>query len=248
MNYSWIALRLFTPMSDFSYVGSELELFAALRNWKAYWSDRIRPYIRGDVVEVGAGIGSNTGWMHPGGEVRWVCLEPDARLTVQIPPQISGSRHCEVVCGTLAGLDPARCFDTMIYIDVLEHIEDDRGELRLAASRLRPGGHIVVLSPAHQRLYTPFDEAIGHYRRYDRDMLRAITPPDCRLERMEYLDSAGLLLSAANRLFLKQSMPTARQLQFWDRCVIPVSRLLDPCLLRRAGKSILAVWGKPTGA
>jgi SAM-dependent methyltransferase len=237
-----IAPKPFIRMSDFSYIGSELELFAAVRNWKAYWSDRIRPYIRGDVVEVGAGIGSNTAVMHPGGDVRWVCLEPDSRLTARIPEHIAALRQCEIVCGTLAELEPARRFDTVIYIDVLEHIEDDRGELRLAASRLRPGGHIVVLSPAHQQLYTPFDEAIGHYRRYNRGMLGAISPPGCRLERMEYLDSVGLLLSAANRLFLKQSMPTARQLQFWDRWVIPVSRLLDPCLLRRAGKSILAIW------
>lgn len=235
-------------MSDFTYVGSELELFAAVHNWKSYWAGRVRPFLRGDVIEVGAGIGSNTAWMHPGGDVRWVCLEPDNRLTGQIPKQLADGRSCEVVGGTLADLEAARKFDTIIYIDVLEHIEDDAGELRLAASRLRPGGHVVVLSPAHQQLYTPFDAAIGHYRRYNRSMLRAISPKTCALARLEYLDSAGLFLSAANRLFLKQSMPTARQLQFWDRCVIPISRLVDPVLLRKAGKSILAVWRRDSSS
>jgi hypothetical protein len=54
-------------MSDFSYVGSELELFAAVGNWKTYWSRQIRPFITGDVIEVGAGIGSNTPFLDPAG-------------------------------------------------------------------------------------------------------------------------------------------------------------------------------------
>ena len=235
-------------MSEFKYVGSELELFAAVHNWKAYWSSRIRSFVTGDVLEVGAGIGANSPYLDRGGHRRWVCLEPDpllaARLNANLSQQASHRRH-EIVCGTTRSLDPSWKFDSVLYIDVLEHIENDREDLETSAALLRAGGRIIVLSPAHRRLFTPFDAAIGHFRRYNRSMLREISPASLRLEKMWYLDSVGLLLSAANLLFLRQSMPTKAQLAFWDKCVIPVSRALDRGLLYSIGKSIIAIWQKP---
>ena len=212
---------------------------------RAYWSRQIRPFLCGDILEVGAGIGSNTQFLDPdGGTGRWVCLEPDPELHAQLGKTLAETkwrRAYETVCGTLASLRGQQ-FDTIIYIDVLEHIENDREELNQAASHLRPGGHLVVLSPAHQRLFSPFDAAIGHYRRYNRAMLRAIAPAGLRLERMRYLDCAGMMLSAANMLVLRQSMPTHAQLRFWDRWVVPISRVLDRLLLYSVGKTIIAVW------
>jgi SAM-dependent methyltransferase len=234
-------------MSDFSYAGTELELFASVRRWKSYWSGVAAPYITGDVLEVGAGLGANTPFLDRARIGRWVCLEPDAALAGQLATRMAGTRRersYEFVCGTLDTLNPSDLFDTLIYIDVLEHIEDDRGELSKAASRLRAGGRLIVLSPAHQRLFTPFDAAVGHFRRYDRAMLRRITPPDLPVERLLYLDSAGLLLSAGNAVLLRQSMPTRAQLLVWDRAVVPVSRVLDRVLFHAIGKSILGVWRK----
>jgi hypothetical protein len=133
-------------------------------------------------------------------------------------------------------------FDAILYIDVIEHIDDDSGQLELAATRLNQDGHLIVLSPAHQWLFSPFDEAIGHYRRYSRNTLRAVGPADCQLVFLRYLDSVGLLASLANRLFLRASRPTTRQIAFWDRFMVPVSRVVDPCLAYRLGKSVLGVW------
>jgi 2-polyprenyl-3-methyl-5-hydroxy-6-metoxy-1,4-benzoquinol methylase len=215
-----------------------------VRNWKAYWAGMIRTCLSSDVLEVGAGIGSNTLLFSQEGNGRWVCLEPDAglaaRLSEKLPREKTGRKY-EVFCGTLQQLAVEEKFDTILYIDVLEHIENDGEELSNAAAKLKPGGSIIVLSPAHQWLFTPFDKAVGHFRRYNRSMLRSITPGNMHLKKMLYLDSAGLLLSAANHLFLRQSMPS--QLCFWDCKVIPVSRLLDPLLRYSIGKSIIAVWG-----
>lgn len=232
-------------MTEFKYVGTELDLFAAVKNWKSYWSHAIQPFLVGDVLEVGAGIGSNTAFLDFGGTGRWVCLEPDAGLASLLNAnirEIKSRRSYECVSGTLQDLEASSKFDSILYIDVLEHIEDDRAELTRAASRLRAGGRIIVLSPAHQWLFTPFDAAIGHFRRYNRRSLRGVSPPGLRLERLVYLDSAGLLLSSANLLLLRQSMPTKGQLRIWDEWVIPVSRVLDKCLFHRVGKSIVGVW------
>lgn len=236
-------------MAEIEYVGSELDLFAGVHNWKNYWSAWVRPYIVGDVLEVGAGIGTNTPLLDQGPRGRWVCLEPDpqlaARMTVQLR-KAAGGKAYESVCGTLSDLKPSERFDTIIYIDVLEHIEHDAEELKAAAGRLRPGGRIVVLSPAHQRLYTPFDKAIGHFRRYSREMLRKISPSGVRIEELVYLDCAGLLASTANAMLLKQSMPTKEQLGIWDKWLVPVSKVVDRYFGHSVGKSVIGIWRKET--
>jgi hypothetical protein len=127
---------------------------------------------------------------------------------------------------------------------VLEHIRNDLDEMSLAASHLRPGGTLIVLVPAHQWLITPFDTAIGHFRRYDKASLMACSPRSLNLKRLLYLDSAGLCASIGNKLLLRQSMPSYRQIMIWDRIMIPLSRWLDPISRHCLGKSMLAVWHK----
>jgi SAM-dependent methyltransferase len=223
--------------SQFQYVGGELAVFEKARKWKSYWRDEIAPYIRGDVLEAGAGIGANTKLLAELGFDSWTALEPDSRLAAQIEPP--SDRH-RTIAGTIADLNGR--FDAILYIDVLEHIEDDRAELLRAAERLHPGGTLIVLSPAHPFLYTPFDGAIGHYRRYTRSSLAAAAPGCMCPLRIAYLDSVGMLASAGNRLLLKAAMPTERQILAWDRLLVPVSRAVDRLFGGRVGKSVLGIW------
>jgi SAM-dependent methyltransferase len=232
----------------FTYVGSELDLFSAAKNWKSYFRDQLAPYLGDDVLEVGAGLGGTTRVLCRGSERRWACLEPDASLASRLEQEVrSGSLPpcCETRVGTLEGFDPSETFDTILYMDVLEHIEDDKAEVARAAGHLRPGGHIIALSPAHQWLFTPFDEAIGHHRRYTRAGFGALAPSGLATARLVYLDSIGLFASLANKLILKSAMPKPSQIAFWDRVLVRMSRVVDPILGHAAGKSVLAVWRKP---
>ena len=229
--------------SEFKYAGSELDLFEKARNWKAYWRTQIAAFVRGDVLEVGAGIGANTLTLAALNYTNWTCLEPDTALAARIELPPSG-RHQSAV-GTIDDLPSEAKFDAILYIDVLEHIEDDRCEMARAAARLKPAGVVIVLSPAHPFLFTPFDQAIGHFRRYTRASLHEAVPATLKLEKLVYLDAAGMLASAANRLLLQSAMPTERQILTWDRMLVPVSRLIDPIFAGRVGKSVLGIWRKP---
>jgi len=147
------------------------------------------------------------------------------------------------VNGTLSTLEER--FDTILYIDVLEHIEDHKSEMKLAWERLNKGGRIIVLSPAFQFLYSPFDEKIGHFRRYTKKSLRD-TAPDLkdRLVKLKYLDSVGLLASLVNSLFMKISDPTLEQIKIWDTFMVPVSNKIDFLFSAFVGKQVMGVWEK----
>lgn len=237
--------------TELAYVGEELDLFARATNWKAYLSREIQPALHGDVAEVGAGIGSMTRVLMHEGVRSWTCIEPDRAMAGDLADRIRTFSHAariRVVPGVLNDLPSDTRFDAIIYIDVLEHIEDDAGELATAAAHLAPGGTLVVLAPAHQWLFSPFDSALGHFRRYDKRALAAAAPPSLRLERLDYLDAAGLTASIANRVLLDQQMPTPAQIGVWDRVLVPVSRAIDPLFAGAVGKSVLAIWRKDATA
>jgi SAM-dependent methyltransferase len=234
---------------SFHYIGVELEIFAAAANWKTYIAHSIVRFVSGRVLEVGAGIGINTVFLHNDRVCEWTCLEPDNDLAGRIEERLRHGelpQSCRVVNGTIASFDGAARFDTILYIDVLEHIADDRDELARAARLLSPEGRLVVLAPAHQFLFSPFDAAIGHYRRYNWTMLRALTPADCCVEMTMLLDSAGFFASLANRVLLSEPLPSKRQIAIWDRLLVPISRVLDRATAHRFGKTVVAVWRKGT--
>jgi 2-polyprenyl-3-methyl-5-hydroxy-6-metoxy-1,4-benzoquinol methylase len=228
-------------MADFRYSG-ELGLFEHAVNWKQYWQRHVRRYLGRRVLENGAGIATNTTQLVSDACEDWLCLDPDARQ-VDIMRAAMLPQNCRVACGTIMDLVAAHeKFDTILYIDVLEHIEDDSAEVAAARNLLLPGGHLVVLAPAHQFLYSPFDAEVGHYRRYNRRSLAACAADGLVSVEMRYLDSVGLVASAANRFLLKAGTPTPAQIKLWDRTMVPLSRCIDPLVHGSVGKSIFAVW------
>jgi len=230
------------------YQGGELELFQHAHNWKAYLRARLTPLLRGEVLEVGAGLGSTTRALVGPAATSWLCLEPDREMQAQLAREIEVGDLpgvCRTQCGTVADLPEGPAFDAILYVDVLEHIENDASELANAALRLRAGGRIVVMSPAHAWLYSPFDAAIGHFRRYRRADAATLTPEGMTLEAAAYIDCVGLAASAANKLLLRAAMPTLGQVLTWDRLMVPVSRRLDAVLGHKLGKSVVFIWRKP---
>jgi len=234
-------------MAEIAYLGNELELFEHATAWKKYYGRFLAPFLQGNVLEVGAGIGGTTRTLCDGSQKKWVCLEPDPDLFASLQNKIKAGQLpdcCLPVKGTTGDLQPEEKFNAIIYIDVIEHIEKDADELSRAASLLAGGGYLIVLVPAHQSLYNAFDKAIGHYRRYNKKMLKKAAPGNIGLVKIRYLDSCGLLASLFNKYLLKQSYPTLKQINFWNRFMIPVSKIADFILNYNAGKTVIAIWRK----
>lgn len=228
-----------------TYEGTELELFQHATNWKRYWAAQVGAFVSGRVLDVGCGFGVNAGYLANDRVTSYTFLEPDQELLAQVvdrsglPTSIPSHR----IHGTTETVVGSR-FDTLLYIDVLEHIADPSAELQRAASLLDAGGHLIIVVPAFQFLYSPFDKAIGHHRRYTRTMLREQIPAGFKEVNLRYFDSAGLLLSLGNKMLLRRVAPTAAQIAFWDRYIVPCSRITDRITMNCLGRSLVAVYQK----
>lgn len=228
-----------------NYVGTELELFQHAVNWKRYWSAAVKPFVRGRVLDVGCGLGANARYLFNDLVTSYAFLEPDAALLQQVPqhaglPPTLPQRRIQGTTSSISG----EYFDTVLYIDVLEHIPDASSELERASGSLAAGGHLIIVVPAFQFLYSPFDKAIGHVTRYDRQLLRAQMPSTLKPISLRYLDSVGLLLSLGNKLLLRRSAPSLSQITFWDKRIVPISRFMDELVIHSFGRSLVAVYRK----
>lgn len=226
------------------YQGKELELFERAQNWKKYFASFISPYIRGDVLEVGAGIGGTTKVLCNGQQSKWICLEPDENQVYKIRALILSDElpsYCKAFKGTLKEYKSKDLYDVVLYIDVIEHIKDDKEEILLATQFLKTGGTLIILVPAHQWLFSPFDQAVGHYRRYDKNSLRTITPSSMVVRKLFYLDVAGVMASIVNKLLLKRSYPTQKQIYFWDKFIIATSKKVDFLTKGFCGRALISI-------
>jgi SAM-dependent methyltransferase len=226
------------------YIGNELELFQHATNWKRYFSSAISKYIKGDTLEAGAGLGINTRYLINDRVTSWTFVEPDASLSSKIPANTSEiSIPKKVITGTIDNIKTEK-FDTIIYIDVLEHIEKSKEEIMKIRDLLKPGGHMIILVPAYQYLFNEFDEKLGHYRRYNKSLLRSEVNSQLEEKELFYLDSCGLMASLVNKLFLKQAAINLSQVRFWDKVMVNISKVTDLLTLKQMGKSLIGVYQK----
>ena len=190
------------------------------------------------VLEFGAGIASLAQlWVKEKG-IKPVCLEIDSNLQ-----QIIQDRGFECY-PSLEGIEGQ--FDLIYSSNVLEHIEDDQKALSQLYQRLKPGGVLALYLPAFQCLYSDFDAAIGHYRRYEKaELIHKLQNAHFSIEKCEYADSIGFFAWLSTKTKkqdrnLKQS--NGRQLKFYDQYIFPVSSALDKFGMKYVfGKNLLAI-------
>jgi SAM-dependent methyltransferase len=216
-------------------------------NYHRWILDLIQPNLDGRVLEVGFGYGQYT---------REMARVVDDLVAVDLDPEcltLSGSLPGNVrllLADVSADEFPDRVgrsrYHTAVCLNVLEHIEDDVRALRLLGEALRPDGRLLLLVPAHRRLYGPMDRLAGHYRRYSRGVLRGrFQAAGLAVRAMRYINPLGGLGWWANARFGRPgslSDPSVnRQILWFDRYVQPLSRFLSPLSAGFFGQSLWAV-------
>ena len=141
----------------------ELEFFDAAKNWRKYQFGQILKYINSSVLEIGPGTGNNVQY-YKNRASQITLLETNKNLANSLKSKFDEEKKI-IVLNTDIHIQE-KTFDTIMYMDVLEHIKTDKKEIKKAINLLSPGGHLIIFVPAFQILYSNFDRDIGHVRRY----------------------------------------------------------------------------------
>lgn len=220
-----------------------LETMGEARRFNEAVFRKVLPYIGKDILEVGTGIGNFTEKLRGCGKVVGVDVVPEfvAEAKRRFPTLELG------VADMGAGIPDfllGRSFDTIVCMNVLEHIEDDRRTLADFFKLLRPGGRVVLVVPAHRWLFNGLDSHDGHFRRYETAELQAkLSEAGFSVAHNSRFNLVGILGWFVNgRLLGKTELPSG-QLGLYDR-LVPLLFRLERLVGPPAGLSLLAVGAK----
>src|SRR5271154_3352344 len=231
-----------------AYAVEDQERMAKAKNYFAWQGRLVMPELGRRVVEVGCGLGNFTGMLLDREAVIALDVELECvqRLKRRYPNQPNLLAFpCDA--GSPEFSDLARFLpDSCVCLNVLEHIRDDRQALSAMASILVPGGVIVLLVPAFQALYGPIDKRLGHFRRYTRGSIEALAQATgLRIRKARYVNAIGFLGWWTNAHILKRETQSERQIQFFDRYLVPLMSRLEGWARPPFGQSLFVVLEKP---
>jgi len=219
------------------------ELRLLIDHCDAWLFQEVEPFLGQRVLEVGCGLGNLTRHLTDRSLVVGIDLSAKSVAHVQAQYAAHPNLHALVYDVTdPAVLELARFeFDTAIMLNVLEHIEDDKLALKHVRQILCPGGQVIVIVPAHKWLYGSMDRSIGHYRRYDKEMMaRKMQAAGFHVRVQEHMNVLGMLGWFINGRILKQRVPPTGQLKLFN-LIVPVVQRCERLVDLPIGLSLLSV-------
>jgi 2-polyprenyl-3-methyl-5-hydroxy-6-metoxy-1,4-benzoquinol methylase len=229
------------------FAESDEELAATLRtlesatNYRAWLGSLLTPHLEAPILEVGAGHGTYTELLADVGDLT-VC-EPSERAVEVLRERFASRPEIGIVHGELdQATTNGQKFGSMVMINVLEHIEDDDEALRQVASGLRPGGTVAIFTPAFELLYSGFDAAAGHHRRYRLPELRAkVQRAGFTIREARYVNSAGFVAWLLTARALGLTPTSSRLALTYDRYTVPIVRAAESRVVPPFGQSCLVI-------
>jgi SAM-dependent methyltransferase len=235
---------------DIHYDGRDLEVLAAAPNYHRWLLQAFESYIGKNLVEVGAGIGNIAARLITLPLTRLHLVEPSTNMFIRLKKNFSdrldGSPRVILHNSNLAkaadDLKARGDVDTFLYINVLEHIEDDVAELKLMHDVLPKGGHICIFVPALKWLYGAKDKKLGHFRRYSRlELADKCRAAGFDILVLKWFDIVGIAPWWVKHCLLRHHDVTPGEIRFYDRLVIPVCAFIENLVTPPIGKNLILV-------
>ena len=229
---------------------SGLEMVSLAKNYNHWIFSQFARYVKGDVLEIGGGIGTFTGMLTDKADTV-TSLEIDKKYIQQLNNKFKNNSKVKVKNLDLTKkfhLQKLRGkFDLIVIINVLEHIKDHRQMLKNLEFKLRPGGKLFVFVPAHQCLYSQWDKSVGHYRRYSKEELsKLVQQAGLNIKKVSYFNPIGAFGWWLNKLL--ESQPGDKGLTWqtllFDRLIVPIHVCLENIIKSPFGQSLVLIANK----
>ena len=216
-----------------------LDIFDNAKVWIKYVHILNKKYYKNDFLEIGAGIGSFTDQYKK--NIRNIFLtEIDKNNLNILKKKYMNDSNVTVVEGEINKIEQR--FNTICHFNVLEHIKEDKEEIINCLNKINKNGYLVILVPAHNKLYSNLDKDVGHYRRYDKSFFYNLNIFNGKIVELKYMDCMGYILYYMNKLIYKNEVyPSNFKIFIWDKIFTPITIILDFLTRYKFGKNILCV-------
>lgn len=217
-------------------------------NYTRWVLEGFRPYFGQHFLEVGLGHGGYRRFLP--GDSTYTGLDIDPECVAQATARNPADRFlvADVTDPDLAQQVHAEAADTILCINVLEHIEADTEAVSNLLRVLAPGGHLLIFVPAFPALYSDLDRMAGHIRRYTRADVGRLAIDGAEVVQQRYFNTVGGLGWLANKALRHSSLNSTAvnsQIRLFDRFVVPLARAVDLVGHRVFGQSMTCVLRKP---
>lgn len=234
-------------MSNFKYEGKDLEAMTFAVNYHNWILAEFRAHLGKRVAEVGAGSGNFSNLLLGEPIEELVAIEPSKEMYAMLQKNVQGDPRIVSRQAFFSDLSSEykNYFDSMVYVNVMEHIENDGQELAHAYNSLKNGGTICIFVPALSWLYSDLDASIGHYRRYHKKpLVDLLKNAGFDIVKVRYFDLIGIIpWFIVFKLMGKKIV--AGNVSLYDTCVVPIAKVLESLVSPPVGKNLLIVGRKP---
>lgn len=220
-----------------NYPGWELKYFDKALNFRRYQLSFIKKYICGEVAEVGPGNGVNLKFYESLAKKIYL-FEPSMTFIKRLKKY--KNKKIKIINSFFK--KSKNKYNTIIYLDVLEHIKNDSKEIFSAYSSLKKSGYLIINVPAFQHLYSKFDKDLMHFKRYKKkDFEKILYSLKIYNYKMIYFDSLGYFFSFFSKIFVKNyKKKFGFKISIWNK-LIPLSILFDRLFFNFFGKSLIVI-------
>ena len=228
-----------------------LEATQLARNYNSWLFGHIKRYIKGSVLEAGAGIGTIADRLINNGVNKLLLGEIDQTYLKRLSIKYKGLSQVVVTkldITSKKSIGRLPKIDTIISVNTLEHIKDDGETISLLAGRLNPGGYMIIFVPAFQILFGKWDKSIGHIRRYNKsELLNKINRAGLVPKRTRFMNIPGFFGWGVNSLLgnTPKQQGTQKQILIFDRFILPWWSKIEDLINPFFGQSLLVVAKKP---
>ena len=231
------------------YEGKDLEAMSFAVNYRRWVLSIFAPFLGRRIVEVGAGVGSFSELLLERQLESLSLVEPSTEMYQQLCRRISYLQPSSTVKTfndiferVAPQIRSSEQPDSIIYINVLEHIADDVAELRIINNALESGGRVFIFVPALQWLHGSFDRQINHFRRYSRSELeKKCVAAGFRVITSRYFDLLGVVPWWVKYRLMQSKTMEPGAVRFYDRRVVPIVKTLEATITPPLGKNLLLV-------
>ena len=225
------------------YPGGELEALRQSPNYYGWLLRHFLPYLGERVLEIGAGVGTVADYVLQNTKVpELILVEPADNLFPQLQERFSGTSRVKLVHGQLEDVASSVSVNSVIAVNVLEHVVDDEGLVRTINRVLLPGGLVLLFVPALPWLYGTLDESFQHIRRYTkRGLARRLEETGFRVERLHYFNCLGVVAWFLAGKILRRRAIHLSDARRYDRWIVPWASRLESHWTPPLGQSLVAV-------